>query len=334
METRTYGLDMKTPLIAILMTASSSLLAHEVPESLDVHTSHVHISEEGGFRIIESDGLPDHATGRFPNAHNPHAMSAQRNVWKVPLRPRSLSTPRPVGQQPFGVAVNGVPFDPSTAEYWNRDRSSGWRIVAGVPMVNLGEDASHAHVQPSGAYHYHGIPTGLVDRLVGASGHPAGAAMIFVGWAADGYPIYNQWAHAEASDAASPVREMRSSYRLASTPRPDPPQGPGGTPDGMYEPDWEFVEGIGDLDACNGRTGVTPEFPEGTYYYVLTGDYPFIPRCFHARPDASFSRKGPPQGQGGRRGPGGRDSGGRDSGGRGGRPGGPPPPGAPSRPPR
>ncbi len=322
-------------MIVCMMMSTTDLFAHEVPSSLDVSTNHVHIDEQGGSRIIRSDGLPDHVTGRFPNSHNPHAISVQRNVWRVPLKPRPLATPRPVGQQPFGVALNGVPFDPSTAEYWNRDRSSGWRIVAGVPMVNLGEDASHAHVQLTGAYHYHDIPTGLVDRLVRESGRPAGAAMILVGWAADGYPIYNQWAHADETDATSPVREMRSSYRLTSTPRPDPPLGPGGAPDGMYEPDWEFVEGLGDLDECNGRTGATPEFPQGTYYYVLTEGYPFIPRCFHAQPDTSFSRKGPSQGQRGFRGGDfrGGDFRGGDFRGGGGRPGGPPP-GAPPRPPQ
>jgi hypothetical protein len=27
----------------------------------------------------------------------------------------------------FGVALNGVPFDPAMAEYWENYRSSGWR---------------------------------------------------------------------------------------------------------------------------------------------------------------------------------------------------------------
>ena len=43
--------------------------------------------------------------------------------------------------------------------------------------------------------------------------------------------------------------------------------------------DYEYVEGLGDLDQCNGRFGVTPEFPEGIYYYVVTDDFPFFTRC-------------------------------------------------------
>jgi hypothetical protein len=41
----------------------------------------------------------------------------------------------------------------------------------------------------------------------------------------------------------------------------------------------EYVSGSGDLDECNGRIGVTPEFPEGVYHYYLTDTLPFGQRC-------------------------------------------------------
>ncbi|HVJ87245.1 MAG TPA: YHYH protein, partial [Caulifigura sp.] len=153
-----------------------------------------------------------------------------------------------------------------------------------------------AHVQPTGAYHYHGLPTGLIDRLGGDADK-----MLLIGYAADGFPMYTSRAHKEASDANSPIVEMKSSYRLKAGTRPD---GPGGRYDGTFTRDFEFVAGAGDLDECNGRTGVTPENPEGTYYYALTKDYPFIPRMLKGEPDPSFERKGPPPG-GGPGGPGG-----------------------------
>jgi hypothetical protein len=62
--------------------------------------------------------------------------------------------------------------------------------------------------------------------------------------------------------------------------------------------DYEYVAGLGELDACNGRDGVTPEYPRGTYYYVVTAAYPFIPRCWVGTPDQSFSRGRPGQGMG------------------------------------
>ena len=51
------------------------------------------------------------------------------------------------------------------------------------------------------------------------------------------------------------------------------------------------MAGLGDLDEFGGRTGVTPEFPKGTYYYVLTEDYPFIPRKHKGSADPSFSKQ-------------------------------------------
>ena len=46
---------------------------------------------------------------------------------------------------------------------------------------------------------------------------------------------------------------------------------------GAFTQDFEYEEGYGDLDECNGRVGVTPEFPEGIYYYVVTDAFPISP---------------------------------------------------------
>ena len=70
--------------------------------------------------------------------------------------------------------------------------------------------------------------------------------------------------------------------------------GPPGRPDGTYSRDYEFAAGSGDLDECNGRTGRTEAFPGGTYYYVVTAQFPFVPRCFAGTPDASFVKQGGP----------------------------------------
>jgi hypothetical protein len=58
--------------------------------------------------------------------------------------------------------------------------------------------------------------------------------------------------------------------------------------DGTFREDWEYVADSGDLDQCNGLEGVTPEYPEGTYHYYITDNYPYIPRCVMGTPDASF----------------------------------------------
>lgn len=248
--------------------------------------SQVSITIEGDRRLITANGLPDHRTGRFPNRDNPHAIRAQAYRFTVPLHPVAAAQPVKLVRQPFGIALNGVLFDPGTAEYWRDDRNSGWHYDALGGAFSLGLDADHAHVQPNGAYHYHGIPTALLARLSGGE-----KRMTLVGWAADGFPIYAQWGHRDAKDAASEIVALRSSYRLKPGPRPTSDGQPGGTPDGVFEEDFEFVAGSGDLDECGGRFGVTPEFPAGTYHYVLTTDFPFIPRTFRGLPDPSFARR-------------------------------------------
>ena len=35
-------------------------------------------------------------------------------------------------------------------------------------------------------------------------------------------------------------------------------------PMGTFTSDYQYVANSGDLDECNGRTGVTPEYPAGT----------------------------------------------------------------------
>ncbi len=253
------------------------------------------IDERGGFRLIKADGLPNHATGQFPNPGNPNRISQQSYAFRMPLRPSR--TGRPVFYRPnnlFGVAINGVVFDPNTAEFWNNDPRSGWMIEALSGAVPLGMDANNAHVQPDGAYHYHGIPVGLVDKLGTRDG------LTLVGWAADGFPIYVDG-------------RLKPSWRLKTA---RDAGGPSGKPDGTYARDYEYSSGLGDLDECNGREGATPEFPQGTYYYVLTVKFPHVPRCFVGTPDASFVKQlGPPPGRPG--GPGGRP---------------PPPPGGPPPP--
>lgn len=260
----------------------------------------VSITISGDFRLIVANGVPDHLVGRFPNRDNPNRIAAQRHRFSVPLKPVASARPRPVRNQIFGVALNGVVFDPATAEAWQNDMSSGWHYDALGGAFSLGLDTNHGHVQPSGAYHYHGIPTDLLKRLSGDR-----ARVTLLGWAADGFPIYGKWDLRDPADKTSPVVAMRSSYRLKKGARPAANGQPGGTYDGVFVEDFEYVAGSGDLDECSGRQGPTPEFPEGAYHYVLTEDCPFIPRLYRGAPDPSFSRRenGPGAAPGGRPGP-------------------------------
>ncbi|MEM9399097.1 MAG: YHYH protein [Verrucomicrobiota bacterium] len=251
---------------------------------LAAQSAQVRMTTDGAYRIIESNGIPEHTTGRFPNRNNPNQIRAQQHRYRVPLHPQVASRITPLHRQPFGVALNGVPFDPGTAEFWQRDRSSGWNYEALSGKISLGLDQNNAHVQPTGAYHYHGLPQGLVVKLGGEK------KMTHLGYAADGFPVYGSYAYSDPKDSRSALKKVVSSYRLKSGSRPS---GPGGVYDGTFVQDYEYVPGAGDLDACNGRFGVTPDHPEGIYHYYITETYPFIPRFFRGTPDASFARRGP-----------------------------------------
>lgn len=171
----------------------------------------IEIDAANGLRFIRADGLPDHEAGRFPNANNPNSIRAQNYTLRVPLAPRRNAEFRPSRVQPFGVALNGVLFDPGTAEFWNNDPRSGWILEAIGGPRNLGLDRNNAHVQPDGTYHYHGIPVGLVERL-GKRDAPA-----LLGYAADGFPIYGPFGYAKADDPKSALRKLEPGWRL----RPD-----------------------------------------------------------------------------------------------------------------
>lgn len=253
------------------------------------------ITVEGSLRRIRANGVPNHDVGAFPNPGNPNTISAQLYNYTVPVTPSGAGAQAQV----FGVALSGAVLDPGTAEVWNNSMS--WRYeamrYATAPSyfsgsgatdttrhpTSLGVDCNFAHVQPNGAYHYHGIPNGML---------PTTPALTFVGWAGDGYPIFGRWDFESATSASGPLREMRSSYRLRSGTRPSGTAGPGGAYDGTFVQDWEYAAGVGDLDECNGRTSAV--VLEGrvvtTYHYLLTNTYPYIPRCFHATPDPSFAR--------------------------------------------
>ena len=188
----------------------------------------------------------------------------------------------------FGILLNGVEVDPVAAEPWPHTKpvsnSHNWDWNLEATMVDIGLDCNTAHVQPTGKYHYHGVPKLYLESITSNSNE-----MLHVGWAADGYPIYYAYGFSTADDNSSSMKMLNSSYQLKSGERSgDGDSAPCGSHTGVYSADYEYVEGLGDLDECNGREGVTPEFPEGTYYYVITNEFPGVPRCFVGTPSSDF----------------------------------------------
>ena len=250
-------------------------------------------------RILSGNGIPNHEVGTFPNPDCPNTISEQNVNETFPLLPELVSNQgEPVGGpgQVIAYALNSVKFDPGTAGRCNNQgvcslaQGQGqWNIEAlGHDTFDFGDDMNHAHVQPNGAYHYHGIPDLLLDFLGQEED------MFLVGWAADGFPVYARYAYLDACDTNSEIVSPQPSWRLKDEPDPGRPDiltelagGPGqGTtypnipiPMGAFTQDFEYIDGYGDLDECNGRVGVTPEFPNGIYYYMVTDEFPFFSRC-------------------------------------------------------
>jgi hypothetical protein len=226
---------------------------------------------------MTSNDIPDHAVGTFPNASCPNTIAASAMTASMPLTPVNTGTASRA--QVVGYHLNGVKFDPGTAGTCDDSgnnctligNTGSWNIEAlGQSSFDFGVDSNHAHVQPTGEYHYHGMPE--------ASLAGAGKTVTLVGFALDGFPIYARYGHATAMDATSAVRVITSSYRLKASPDASRPS-TSVYAMGAFTQDYEYVAGSGDLDECNGRTDVTPEFPQGIYHYYITDTYPFIQRC-------------------------------------------------------
>ena len=250
-------------------------------------------------RILSGNGIPNHEVGTFPNADNPNTISEQNVNATFTLCPTLVSeTGEPAGGPAGAIAyaINSVKFDPATAGRCNDEGEcslaqgqGNWNIEAlGHETFDFGDDMNHAHVQPSGEYHYHGMPELLIDFLGDNQG------MTLVGWASDGFPVYARYGYADPNDSTSELVSLQPSWKLKETPDEGRPStltlliggpGQGNTnpntpiPMGAFTQDFEYEEGYGDLDECNGRVGVTPEFPEGIYYYVVTDAFPYFTRC-------------------------------------------------------
>src|SRR5262249_51406863 len=164
-------------------------------------------------------------------------------------------------------------------------------------------DKCFGHQPGNGQYHHHIHPVclraQLDDNLVATSSGRTGTVYRersapwkhspILGWMFDGYPIYGPYGYSDPQNPTSAVKRLKSSFRLrAITQRTSLPEwalayhsgvaqqlntnqyGPDVSdtfPLGRYIEDYEFVQGLGDLDAYNGRFAITPEFPNGTYAY-------------------------------------------------------------------
>lgn len=241
------------------------------------------VTVKGNTRKMVTNALPNHKTGEYPRKGNPNSISEQSKTYVFPINPKYTGEPKWVREP--GVSLNGVKFEPGTAEVVVCETGENYRVEAFQNIIDLGLDFNNAHVQPTGAYHYHGSPTSVIKDL------DKGEDLVHIGFANDGFAIYY-----------SKSGKYKSSYKLLDGNREgedcvyeNPKQtldiSVNGHHDGTYGSDFEYVANLGDLDECNGTT------INGTYAYIVTDEFPYVSRCLMGKYEEERRGRGAPGGQ-------------------------------------
>ena len=180
----------------------------------------------------------------------------------------------------FGISQVGILYSPFARLYFVNPNTQQENLDFHEEAVNvLNMDINGGHVNTLGRYHYHLAPLSYIvnDLKIDGTSHSP-----ILGYAADGFPIYYKYLNSSPMDANSSITTFESSYSLKTGTRSgDGITAPNGAYDGNYYEDYEYVLSMSELDECGGRFGVTPDYPQGTYYYVLTDNWPYIPRCLN-----------------------------------------------------
>lgn len=221
------------------------------------------------FRYFKINGVPDLSLIGFPRAANKGAPESQRYTLRTPLNPlyaKYLPSQSQQTELPFGIALNGVLITRGPDDYWKINNHPIFKNT----LLNLRQRR---------------VPT-------------------LIGYAADGFPIYGPYGFKHAEDSQSELIELKTSFRLRKQKKVTPSTKAGETDtiattssadtpltenkNAKLIGEYEYIDKLGDLDDYNGRFGVTPEYPNGTYYYVISNSYPFIPIALREEPDKTF----------------------------------------------
>jgi len=240
-------------------------------------------------RKCYTNNIPDHDYGPFGGMNT---IAGQDFEYSMCLYPELTTTATEIIEDPssqgcgggtiFGVSNQGVNYSPFARLYWvnpnTQEENLDWHIEADF---ELNMDLNGGHVNNVSRYHYHNIPTDYFnnDLNINGSSHSP-----LLGYAADGFPIYYKYLYSDPDNATSTISTFNSGFQLKSGSRAgDGITAPNGVYDGNYVEDYEYINALSELDECGGRFGVTPEYPNGTYYYVLTDNWPYIPRCMKGK---------------------------------------------------
>jgi hypothetical protein len=209
--------------------------------------------------------------------------------------------------------VNGLRGD----GVWNREAYANEGVTFDPAFAHQAMTNYHYHANAPALRFQLGdhVTYNATTKTYAESTAPATIHSPIVAWMADGLPVYGPYGYSSPMNAASGVRRMISGYvkrdgasgttNLAATGRTTLPAwaaraqsrsatltasvyGPAVSttyPLGNYIEDYDYLGDLGktqgtdfDLNDCNVRFCVTPEFPNGTYAYFLTIETDGTPR--------------------------------------------------------
>ncbi|WP_425392984.1 YHYH protein [Ekhidna sp.] len=255
---------------------------------------------QNGLREIVTNGVPNHDYANQLSGQGV-TLSTSTKTYFVANDPAKASTTTSITNDQnrpnyrFGIARNGVPLDPAPAEPFIFENTNtgeynwDWVFEPTNNAETVGLDCAFAHVQPDGTYHYHGNMIEYANTILAGlgDGNTTPSEAIQIGWAADGFPVYYKYAPTANGNG---IEKLTSGYSLKPGERPgDGVNEPCGEYNGKYTKDYEWSASNGDLDECNGiDRSVTIGNETYEYFYVITEEFPVIPRCLVGTPDNTF----------------------------------------------
>ncbi|NDH46317.1 MAG: YHYH protein [Acidimicrobiia bacterium] len=195
--------------------------------------------------VVTSNGMPGYEFVEM----TPNGLQEQNWEWRVALKPEVADEPTSIVDVlgPLGFTTTGLPI------YGPTEGPMPEREAFGDPVYNGLLDDCGGHTGFNADYHNHALNAVASCNL---------DSSFIIGYALDGFPIYNSVGCLDADCTETAV--FVSGYDLTGDPT-------------SYS--WKAYTYNADgktnvLDECNGRVG-----PDGTYRYHATTAFPYIIGC-------------------------------------------------------
>lgn len=185
----------------------------------------------------------------------------------IPATPLVATQKTPLSMQyENAILLNGVKLNTLSQKCYQdggyvecTQSDTPWRLNPLSPINSFGTGSHHDHK------YIHRITNSFSKN---------GKKPVILGYAVDGFAIVSPYVVEDGK-----VRKVKASYRLKRGSR-EAIDGinPGGEYNGKFRDDYEYIQGLGDLDECNGM------FVEGKYMYYVTEEFPYALNCFKGTP--------------------------------------------------